>query len=149
MYSSLLLGKKSCFFHNHHWLSYFSRFLTFIFKVTIISLTSGVNVLDFPSNTQFYFFYGPKNCQYQVFNLTNFTKIVQHPNYNQNHLTILFIHGMKESITIGSSPAIITAYGTRNDHNLIILNWSRIAGAGFSGIPKLIKVIMIFSKYFF
>lgn len=87
-----------------------------------------------------YFFYGPNNSENQTYELEELHKIDKHPMYDHNRLTVLYIHGMFESVGIGSTPLIIEAYGTRNDHNLLVLNWGNIAEQALVGVPELIEV---------
>lgn len=54
----------------------------------------------------------------------------------------MFIHGFKESGKRGSAAVIANAYATRDDHNLIILDWENEASGDYfiNGVPNSVTV---------
>lgn len=97
---------------------------------------------EFDVSTKFYFFYG-SNGRNQSFELYEWSNITAHKMYDKNRLTVLYLHGTLESISSEGTKLLIDAYNTRNDHNIIILNWEKIA-IPFEGNDKLVKVLARF-----
>lgn len=80
------------------------------------------------------------------YTINEFDKIPQHVNFDVNRPTVLYFHGFVEKITDEHIYVIADAYQTRNDHNLIMVNWSDMADGSYllDAVPnakKLGKVI--------
>lgn len=76
------------------------------------------------ARSKFYFFYGPEYSDHQIFGHNELPQLTQHENYDQMRMTILYIHGYRESAEADTVQSIVAAYNNRNDHNLIVLDWS-------------------------
>lgn len=76
--------------------------------------------------------YGPNYFDHRIYDYNELDDILQHANYNASQTTVLYIHGYLESPESDSVRLIVNAYHTRNEHNLIVLDWS---DAAYGGIP--------------
>lgn len=94
------------------------------------------------ASSRLLFIYGPTVDDYQSYAYDGLVELMQHPKYDANRSTVLFIHGFKESGTKGSAAVIADAYVTRTDHNLIILDWEREASVSyyFYAVQNSVKV---------
>lgn len=94
------------------------------------------------AQSKFYFFYGPEYSDHQIYGHNELPQLIRHENYDQNRMTILYIHGFQESAEADSVQSIVTAYNSRNDHNLIVLDWSEGASGEYfkQAVPNCASV---------
>lgn len=92
--------------------------------------------------TKFYFFYGPTYFDRRIYNYNELDEILQHEQYDANKTTVLYIHGYLESAESDSVRLIVNAYHTRNEHNLIVLDWGDAAYGDYfiTAVPNSIMV---------
>lgn len=92
--------------------------------------------------TKLYFFYGPNYFDHRIYDYNEFDDILQHDKYNTSHETVLYIHGYLESPESDSVRLIVNAYHSRNEHNLIVLDWSDAAYGDYfiTAVPNAITV---------
>lgn len=92
--------------------------------------------------SKFYFFYGPTYFDRRIYNYDELDEILQHEQYDANKTTVLYIHGYLESAESDSVRLIVNAYHTRNEHNLIVLDWGDAANGDYfiTAVPNSIKV---------
>lgn len=67
----------------------------------------------------------------QVYDLEKANDILRHPKFDANRKTVLYVHGYIESPASESIHVIVNAYLKRNDHNIIILDWSKLADGNY------------------
>lgn len=92
--------------------------------------------------TKLYFFYGPNYFDHRIYDYNELDDILQHDRYNASQATVLYIHGYLESPESDSVNTIVNAYYTRNEHNLIVLDWSDAAYGDYfiAAVPNSITV---------
>lgn len=92
--------------------------------------------------TKFYFFYGPTYFDHQIYDYNALDEILLHEKYDANQTTVLYIHGYLESPESDSVRLIVNAYHTRNEHNLVVLDWGDAAYGDYfiSAVPNSITV---------
>lgn len=94
----------------------------------------------------FIFVNGMKSTDSYVVVQFNDTKsLLKHPDFHQHRNTILFCHGYTESYTANTTQEIVDAYLWRNDHNILVVQWSSYAAGNyvFEAIPNAIKVSVV------
>lgn len=94
------------------------------------------------AQSKFYFFYGPEFSDHQIYGHNELPQLIRHENYDPTRMTILYIHGYKESAVGESVQSIVAAYNSRNDHNLIVLDWSEGASGEYfkNAVPNCASV---------
>lgn len=94
-------------------------------------------------STKLDFFYGPNISDHHVYNYDELEEIFKDDNFDANRPTALYIHGYRETVVSNSVQRIINAYLSRNDHNIIVLDWSHAASGNYftSAVPNAMKVI--------
>lgn len=78
----------------------------------------------------------------EVYTFSKSVEIFQHAKYDQNRKTVLYLHGYLEAPTNESIHLIVDSYLQRNDHNIIILDWSLLVDGNYllSAVPNAIAV---------
>lgn len=91
---------------------------------------------------KFMFFYGSKFEDHEVYDLDQAEKIVRHTKFDHNKKTVMYFHGYIESPEVESVHVIVDAYQKRNDHNLIILDWTQLADGNYllEAVPNCKKL---------
>ncbi|XP_055546007.1 pancreatic triacylglycerol lipase isoform X2 [Wyeomyia smithii] len=91
---------------------------------------------------KFMFFHGTQFDDHEVFELDQADKIVRHPKFDRNKRTVMYFHGYIESPEVESVHVIVDAYQKRNDHNLIILDWTQLADGNYllEAVPNCRKL---------
>lgn len=92
--------------------------------------------------TKLLFVHGTSVHDHSVYAYNELVELMQHPKYDTNRSTVLFIHGFKESGKRGSAAVVAEAYATRNDHNVIILDWEHEASGNYfiNAVPNSVTV---------
>ncbi|XP_062547945.1 endothelial lipase isoform X1 [Armigeres subalbatus] len=80
---------------------------------------------------KFMFFYGSKFEDHEVFDLSRAEDIIQHPRFDRTKKTVMYFHGYIESPEVESVHVIVDAYQKRNDHNVIILDWTQLVDGNY------------------
>lgn len=71
------------------------------------------------------------------FKLDHMFEIVNHPKFNKDWPTVVYVHGfMERGEDELSVMAVRGAYHHRNDHNIIIIDWSFYAQVNFPAVYK-------------
>lgn len=98
---------------------------------------------QFSISPKLYYFYGSYSNN-QIYSLDEVHQLTQHPRYDPNRRTILYIHGYEDS-PAGTVRKIVTAYGIRKDHNLIVLDWSQSARGDYytQAVPNCASVNLL------
>lgn len=65
------------------------------------------------------------------------------PNFDVSRKTVLYIHGYLEGPEHESVSAIVDAYLQRNDHNVLIVDWSQLALGNYliDAVPNAKQVL--------
>lgn len=90
----------------------------------------------------FLFVNGRKNTDNVVIQFNNTKALLQHPDFNQDRDTVLYCHGYTENFTVESTQVVVDAYLSRNDHNILVVQWSAYSAGNyvFQAIPNSIKI---------
>lgn len=98
------------------------------------------------ARTKYYFFYGPTYYDHKIYNYNELYEITQHDNYDENRTTVFYIHGYNESPESDSVRLIVDAYNERDEHNLIVLDWSDAASGDYfsNAVPNAVSVNRFF-----
>lgn len=93
-------------------------------------------------STKLYFFYGKNFFDHKIYDHNELDEIVQNDNFNANQTTVLYIHGYLESVESETVRLIVNAYQIRNEHNLIIVDWSDAASGDYflNAVPNSMTV---------
>ncbi|KAG5669190.1 hypothetical protein PVAND_017084 [Polypedilum vanderplanki] len=88
------------------------------------------------------FFHGKTYEERTRFDLSQAPEILKHDKFDNERPTVLYLHGYLENLECESIHVIVDAYLQRNDHNIIVLDWSKLAyGLYFMGaVPNLQKL---------
>lgn len=79
--------------------------------------------------------------------MSTMTQLVRHPKFNSKLPTMLFISGWTQSPEAETSLLIIKAYLKRNDHNILILDWSDYSVGLYSAVMiRISKISRIFGR---
>lgn len=63
----------------------------------------------------------------ESYELNQAIEILEHPDFDLNRKTVLYIHGYIETPSSPTVQKIIDAYNQRDDYNLLILDWTTLA----------------------
>ncbi|XP_021702753.1 endothelial lipase isoform X3 [Aedes aegypti] len=94
------------------------------------------------NTAKFMFFYGSKFEDHEVFELDRAEDIVRHAKFDHTKKTVMYFHGYIESPEVESVHVIVDAYQKRNDHNLIILDWTQLVDGNYllEAVPNCKKL---------
>ncbi|KAJ6636180.1 hypothetical protein Bhyg_14768 [Pseudolycoriella hygida] len=81
------------------------------------------------------FFNGKTVNHYTMHDLTAAENVVTDTGFDLNRTTIIYIHGWNQSFSSKSSRAIVNAYITNGQYNILVLDWSTAS----SGIFPLVE----------
>lgn len=72
----------------------------------------------------------------------NLSLISQHEKFNSEKPTVLYCHGYLEAPPNESIHLIVDSYLQRNDHNVVILDWSSLVTGDYilTAVPNAIAV---------
>lgn len=92
--------------------------------------------------TKLYYFYGPSYYDHRIYDYNELDEILEHDNYDDNKTTVLYMHGYLESAESDSVRLIVNAFHARNEHNLIVLDWSDASYGDYfiNAVPNAISV---------
>lgn len=111
--------------------------------VLALGLWVGMKPIKAKLNTaKFMFFYGSKFEDHEVFELDRAEDIVRHAKFDHTKKTVMYFHGYIESPEVESVHVIVDAYQKRNDHNLIILDWTQLVDGNYllEAVPNCKKL---------
>ncbi|XP_070491648.1 lipase member H-A-like [Chironomus tepperi] len=76
----------------------------------------------------------------EFFAIEDFENVKLHPAFNFNKSTVLYIHGFRESVLADSVQTVVSAYLSRNDHNIFALDWSNYSSGSYvaHAVPSVI-----------
>lgn len=79
---------------------------------------------------------------HQAFPLSSSQEFLNHPQFDPSRKTVLYIHGYKQLIDDDNIRTIVAAYQTRNDYNILVLDWISIANGDylFNALPDTVAV---------
>lgn len=102
---------------------------------------------EFPE-ANFLFVNGRKNTDNVVIQFNNTKTLLQHPDFNQDRVTVLYCHGYTENYTVESTQVIVDAYLSRNDHNILVVQWSPYSAGSynFQAVPNSIMLGAMIGK---
>lgn len=69
----------------------------------------------------------------EAYGLTQASEILKNTKFEANRKTVLYIHGYVESLATSTTRTIISAYIQAGTHNLLVLDWSTLAGGSYPG----------------
>lgn len=71
-----------------------------------------------------------------------------HPSFDKEKATVLYIHGYIEAPSDESVTVIVQSYLKRNDHNILVLDWSDLADGNYlvDAVPNAKQVIYLKRK---
>jgi hypothetical protein len=77
--------------------------------------------------------------------------MLKHPSFRQCKPTVFYFHGFLEKVYDESVNVVVDAYIKRNDHNLVIVDWSELADGSyiFDAVPNHKRVRPVFAIFFF
>jgi predicted alpha/beta-fold hydrolase len=61
---------------------------------------------------------------YETFKLNQTQNLLEHPDYDRNLPTVLYVHGYTESFHSKSTQTVVEAFIARQNHNILVLDWS-------------------------
>lgn len=77
-----------------------------------------------------------------VFDLDDTVSLLEHPDYDENRKTVFYGFGYTEKFTSESAQMVVTAFIERNDHNILVIDWSKYSGGHYimDAIPNSFQV---------
>lgn len=87
----------------------------------------------------------------ETYELSEANAILQSAGYNASKKTVLYMHGFIEEVVHESVQTIIKAYLARGDHNIIILDWSKLVSGSYiqDALPNIRRVRQFLAILFF
>ena len=78
----------------------------------------------------------------EYFEIQDLENVKLHPAYDQNKPSVLYIHGFRQNVLDESVQTVITAYLSRNDHNVFALDWSNYSSGSYivQAVPNVVGV---------
>ncbi|KAG5669189.1 hypothetical protein PVAND_017083 [Polypedilum vanderplanki] len=94
------------------------------------------------NTAKFYYFYGKTYEQRRRFDLAQVSEILRQEEFDNERPTVLYLHGYSENMGSESIQLIVNSYLTRNDHNIIVLDWSKLAKGTYmtAAVPNAMKL---------
>ena len=76
--------------------------------------------------------------------------ILSHSKFDRSKKTVLYIYGFTHKMDYKSIKMLFYAYKSRNDHNLVILDWEKIASGNYflDGLPNTVRYSKILADSF-
>lgn len=76
-------------------------------------------------------------------------EILEQDEFDNAKPTVVYLHGFLETMEVESISVIANAYLTRNDHNILILDWGELADGSYllEALPNALKVRIKFADY--
>lgn len=95
-----------------------------VFFLYLIALsTSGLVEALKPNDTKLVFYYGPEFTDSVSYDLSEATKVLQHPKFTNNE-THCYLHGYHETQNSESIHLIVDSYMKRKNINLLTIDWA-------------------------
>jgi len=93
-------------------------------------------------SVKLWFFYGTKFDEHENFPLNSLKQLLEHPNFDVKKPTCFYFHGYVEKMTDEHIELIADAYQSRNDHNLIMVDWNDMAEGSYllDALPNAVKL---------
>lgn len=84
----------------------------------------------------------PTQSDQRIYELDETCAMFKHANFDKQKPTVLYIHGYVEAPTHQSVSVIVQAYLQRNDHNILVLDWSQLADGNYllDAVPNMKQV---------
>ncbi|KAL7028494.1 hypothetical protein ACKWTF_005864 [Chironomus riparius] len=95
---------------------------------------------DIVNSSRILLFYGTTYDNHQPFPLSSSQELLNHPQFDPMKKTVLYLHGYKQHIDDDNIRTTVAAYQTRNDYNILVLDWISIANGDymFNALPNLV-----------
>ncbi|CAO1383460.1 unnamed protein product [Diamesa tonsa] len=93
-------------------------------------------------SAKFVFFYGSSFKEQRIFTLSSAHEILEQEEFDNAKPTVVYLHGFLETMEVESISVIANAYLTRNDHNILILDWGELADGSYllEALPNALKL---------
>ncbi|XP_032671812.1 pancreatic triacylglycerol lipase-like isoform X2 [Odontomachus brunneus] len=102
--------------------------------ITYATAVGGVDIVGDLKNISLRFYFGTTMNEYTDYSLDNVnalqTKLIN------DRRTVLYIHGFTENLEKKSVHTIVQAYLKRNDHNIIAVNYAKLANESYPTVVK-------------
>lgn len=87
-------------------------------------------------------FHRPTPTEQRAYELDETCVMFKHSNFDKQKATVLYIHGYVEAPSHQSVNVIVQAYLQRNDHNVLVLDWSPLADGNYllDAVPNVKQV---------
>lgn len=80
-----------------------------------------------------------------MYDFSQSIEIVKNSKFDSNRKTVLYIHGYVESLASSTTQMIINAYIKQANYNILMLDWSTLAGGSYpSAVGNSSEVIITF-----
>lgn len=111
-------------------LSHCTNFFFFIWSAVFFMLVVKSTTSFFYS---FFLSFSESSNVYTEFDLYEAPKLLQHPSFDTNHMTIIYIHGWNEKMNEAKTLLVIVqSYLTRRNHNILVLNYETLSKKFYS-----------------
>ena len=93
----------------------------------------------------FLFVNGRKNTDNVIVEFNNTKQLLQHPDFHHDRDTMLYCYGYTEDYNADSTQLIVDAYLWRNDHNILVLQWSKYSVGNYilQAVPNTVQVSVV------
>ncbi|KAJ6635728.1 Endothelial lipase [Pseudolycoriella hygida] len=103
-------------------------FLKIIFVLTYRSLWGLTAYEDIFRDVVLRFYHGNSSTTYTEFKLNEATRLLGHPSFDLNDMTIIYIHGWNEKMNEAETLLVLVeSYLSRKNHNVMVLNFETLA----------------------
>lgn len=65
------------------------------------------------------------------YDLENSVQLINHSNFDKSRKIVFYIYDYKDKLTSDTTKTLIQAYLKRNDHNIIVFDWSKLDAGNF------------------
>ncbi|XP_045454764.1 pancreatic triacylglycerol lipase-like [Melitaea cinxia] len=69
-----------------------------------------------------------------IYTFANIDSLMNHPNFDTNKPTALYVHGYVELVSDNSVVLVVRSYLQRGDHNVLALDWSNLAFGNYLNV---------------
>lgn len=66
-----------------------------------------------------------------MYDIDRTDQILKHQKFSHNKKTVCYLHGYEESLSSDSVSTVISAYMERNDHNILLIDWSPLSDGNY------------------
>ena len=87
----------------------------------------------------------PNFNDYETFALESANNVLLDNKFDKLRHTVLYFHGFLEKLEDENLHLIVDSYLTRNDHNVLLVDWSKLAAGNYvtDAIPNALRVILL------